>query len=84
MNVVAKLYADGRTEECNVRMSLQELQEFVGGNIEMVRCRLYHRALIVNDAGLLDNLPRNEAATELCHPHVLHYGIRGNALLVKI
>jgi hypothetical protein len=42
--------------------SLEELQKFVGGYIEVVRCRDGSQ-LIVNDRGLLDQLPLNETAT---------------------
>ena len=82
--VVRKLYADGRVEEATAKMTLKEMQEFVGGYIEFVKSTVAHRALIINEEGLIDDLPQNLAATALCHPAVYRRGpLRGNALLVK-
>lgn len=82
--VVRKFYADGRVEDVNEQMTLSELQAFVGGYIEYVKCTLTHRALIVNEAGFLHRLSPNLAATKVCHPSVFRGGpLRGNALLVK-
>ena len=85
MNVVKKLYTDGRIEEVNEKMTLEELQKFVGGFIEQVRSSVPHRALIVNEEGFFENLPNNKAATDLAAPGTSIIGgfIRGNALLVK-
>lgn len=84
MNVVKKIYTDGRVEEVDQKMNLQQLQSFVGGYIEMVPSKLSHRSLIVNEEGLLKELPHNEKATELVRPGTLVLDwIRGNALLVK-
>lgn len=82
--VVRKLWADGRTEEVEQEMTLQEMQAFVGGSIEMVGSNLPHRALIVDDEGTLKRKPFNAAATILVRQGVMMLGgIRGDALLVK-
>jgi hypothetical protein len=84
MKVVEKLYTDGRRETGNWKMDLQEMQEFVGGYIEMVPTRNPRRALVVNEDGLMLDLPNNVAATALVRPGTMVLGlIRGNALVVK-
>ena len=84
MTVMRKLYADGRIIECNESMTLAHMQAFVGGDIELVRSSVPHRALIINESGTLDNLPTNECATLLTMPGTLMLnGIQGNALVVK-
>ena len=35
MNIVKKIYADGRIEDCDQKMTLEEMQKFVGGYIEI-------------------------------------------------
>lgn len=83
-NVVAKIHTDGRVEEVNRPMTLKEMQEFVGGYIEMVSCNLPHRALIVNEDGLGLDLQRNVKASEYVAEGVMVLDfIRGNALLIK-
>lgn len=84
MNVVKKYYADGRIENCSEKMNLAQLQAFVGGYIEMVPSILPHRSLVVNEEGLIRELPHNVNASALVNPStmVLDF-IRGNALLVK-
>lgn len=85
-HVVRKLYADGRIENVEEDMSLQQLQAFVGGYIEFVATVIPHRALIVNEEGavMTPPLPINSAATDLVRPGVLMlHGIHGDALLVK-
>lgn len=83
-NVVRKIYVDGTVEDVQEKMTLDELQEFVGGYIEFVPTTIPHRALVINEEGLLNNLPDNWLATELVPPTTLCIGaIRGNALLVK-
>lgn len=84
-NVVKKFYTDGRTEEGEWKMSLKDMQEFVGGYIEQVKSNQPHRALIVNEEGLLDNLPTNSPASVFVAPSTAVVGglIRGNALLIK-
>lgn len=51
-NVVSKIHTDDRIEEVNCAMTLKEMQNFVGGCIEMVPSNQPHRALIVNEDGL--------------------------------
>jgi hypothetical protein len=87
MNVVKKIYSDGREEdvdEVNQKWNLKQLQEFVGGYIEMVPSNIACRSLIVNEDGLGLELPHNVKASEYLNPRtmVLDF-IRGNALLVK-
>lgn len=83
--VVKKFYTDGRVEEGEWKMELREMQEFVGGYIEQVPTTIPNRLLIVNEEGLLDNLPNNVSASAIVNPrtHVVGGLIRGNALLVK-
>jgi len=85
MNVVRKLYTDGRIEEVNEKMSLEQLQGFVGGYIEQVASLIPHRALIVNEEGFYEHLTPNPNATALVMPgtSLIDGTIRGNALLVK-
>lgn len=83
-NVVKKIYSDGREEDVQEEMSLDQMQKFVGGYIEMVPSNLPHRALIVNEEGLLIELPHNVRAGSYVHQGTLVLDfIRGNALLVK-
>jgi Domain of unknown function (DUF3846) len=84
-NVVKKIYADGTVEEGEWKMTLEEMQKFVGGWIEMVPSVIARRSLIINEEGLLKDLPPNTEATSLTSPFVLMSpgGIRGNALLIK-
>jgi len=85
MTVIRKIYTDGKSEEGEWKMSLEQMQKFVGGYIEQVRSNIPHRALIVNEEGFLDNLPQNPQATALVAAgmSVIDH-IRGNALLVKL
>jgi hypothetical protein len=84
MNVVQKIRVDGTTEDVSVKMTLPQLQAFVGGDIELVRCRLPHRALVVNENGISEGLAVNHAATALVAVDVaMLEGLRGNVLLVK-
>ncbi len=83
-NVVAKIYTDGTIDETECQMTLSQMQEFVGGYIEMVSSHIPHRALIVNEDGLALELPHNVKATEYVAEGVLVLDfIRGNALLIK-
>lgn len=83
-NVVAKIHTDGRVEEIDRPMTLSEMQEFVGGYIEMVPSHLPHRALIVNEDGLRLELQHNPKASEYVREDVMVLDmIRGNALLIK-
>lgn len=83
-NVVKKIYADGNIEERADKWTLQQMQKFVGGLIEFCPTTIPHRSLVVNEEGMLLNLPINEEATKLTSPHTwIIDGLRGNALLVK-
>lgn len=84
MKVTKKIYTDGREEDIEEKWSLVQLQEFVGGYIEMVPSNVPHRALIVNEEGLLKELPHNVKASSYVRSGTLVLDfIRGNALLVK-
>ena len=71
---------DSTEEVVDRTFDLKELQTMVGGYIETVPCLDAAHLLIVDEEGLLSNLPLNRKATELVRPDVLHEGIRGNAL----
>ena len=59
--------------------TLQEAQKIVGGLVEMVRSPLEPDwQILVNEEGLLDDLPFNKEATELCGT-----GIVGHAIILK-
>ena len=73
---------DGTEEAIERKLTLEEAQELVGGYIEPVRIHDNALCLIVNEEGALFSLPLNKKATQLVHPHILHSGIRGNAIVV--
>jgi Domain of unknown function (DUF3846) len=84
MNVVQKLPLEGPVEDVSEEMTLEQMQQFVGGDIELVRTRLAHRALVVNENGVAEELAVNPNATRLVAEGVsMLGGIRGSALLVK-
>ncbi|HNC58656.1 MAG TPA: DUF3846 domain-containing protein [Leptospiraceae bacterium] len=86
MPVIKKIYADGTEEDCREKMSLEEMQEFVGGYIEEVATNINARHfLVVNEDGNMLNLPANPNATRLVKAGTLMVleGIKGNALLIK-
>lgn len=60
--------------------SLEELQKFVGGYIEVVRLH-DNRIMVVNEEGKCRNLPINIAATQLLRLTGRHDTIIGNALI---
>jgi hypothetical protein len=65
--------------------TLKEVQEFVGGNIEVLSLNA-DKMLIFNEEGKIYELPYNEEATQIAYEHdVLFYGdyISGNALLLE-
>lgn len=83
-NVVRKIWTDGSSQDVTCEMELKEMQEFVGGCIEFVPSNIPRRKLVINDEGLLENLPINDAASALVRGDIITLGgIRGNALLVK-
>lgn len=65
---------------------LLQLQQLVGGYIEMVPYRLPNeqtRALVVNEVGKMQGLPRNERASALMRKHLRREDhIVGDAVLV--
>tara|TARA_B110000977_G_scaffold199666_1_gene287744 strand:+ start:4723 stop:4962 length:240 start_codon:yes stop_codon:yes gene_type:complete len=75
---MATLIKSDGTKELNVDIStLSQMQKMVGGMIEFVYLR-DGNMLIVNEEGLLNNLPQNEQASEIYgHPlvgDVVHCG----------
>ncbi len=64
-------------------MTLEECQAYIGGFIEILRTCLPGELLMINEEGILDDLPINHHATARVHPdyYVLN-GIRGKALLI--
>lgn len=90
-NAIKIIRPDGTEEELNRKLSLEEMQEIVGGLIQIVPANIPHRSLVVNDEGLILGLPRNEAAYKLLHKdfdwsHVPGYEgfcLVGNAILIK-
>jgi|TARA_S200002703_G_scaffold75701_1_gene65313 hypothetical protein len=59
--------------------TLEEVQEIVGGYVEMVHSPSNSEIqILVNEEGLLTGLPFNKEATELCGT-----GIVGNAVILK-
>ena len=73
---------DGTEEIIERKITLEEAQKLVGGYIEAVRMNDDALSLIVDEEGVLFSLPLNKKATQLVYPHILHSGIRGNAIVV--
>lgn len=67
-NALKIIRPDGKEEEINRKLSLEEMQAIVGGYIEIIKANIPHRSLVVNEEGLLLDLPRNETAYKLLHP----------------
>lgn len=74
---IVLLRSDGTSETLDHVPSRKELSAIVGGYIEMVRVMdriedglIIHTAMIVNEEGLLNNLPRNAAATAIYQRNV--------------
>lgn len=62
--VVKEVYPEDGT----LKFTLKELQKHVGGYIELVKTRIHinnNNMIIVNEEGLLMNLPLNELASVL-------------------
>ena len=85
INVVRKIYANGKVEDVDEKMTLEQVQKFVGGLIEYTDSTIPHRSLIVNEEGLMLDLPINLNASKLLrHPEAAINGkLSGDALLVK-
>lgn len=81
--IIQKLYADGRIVDCNERMTLKQMQEFVGGYIELCASKLPGKTLIVDDDGGFKQRAANPAATRLVAPGImlLPGGLTGDCLL---
>lgn len=62
--------------------SLKELQGFVGGYIEIHKLQ-DGREMILNEEGILLNLPINESATVLAYHLATSKGIRGDVLVTN-
>lgn len=64
------------------KFSLEELQKFVGGMIELTRTNKPVRDMWVNEEGKLDGLPINRKATAL-YQYGLQDPICGNVLVIN-
>jgi hypothetical protein len=66
--------------------SLERAQELVGGFVELVTLNNGDQ-MLVNEEGLLSDLPYNDYATQLAieksNCFLAEHGIRGNAVLLK-
>jgi hypothetical protein len=84
-NVVAKFLPGHPAQYGNWKMSLIEMQTFVGGYIEYVQSNQARRALVVNEDALLRNLPINPSATIFMRSGVwaVDGQLRGPVLMVK-
>jgi hypothetical protein len=84
-NVVMKIYPDGRIEEGNWKMTLKEMQDFVGGPIEMARSKIPRRMIICDEEHGFKAPNPNIEATKLLDPRTctLDGRLHGNCLLAK-
>lgn len=68
------------------RPSLEEAQKFVGGNVELITLT-GDRQMLVNEEGLIEDLPINDEATHMAssaNAHLLiHGGIRGDVIILQ-
>ena len=63
--------------------TLRELQAFVGGYIQILGLP-DGRAMVVNEEGMIEGLPRNDTATVLAYnASVSHRGIVGDVLVCE-
>jgi hypothetical protein len=79
------LRADGTTEKFGfegVEPSLKEMQEVVGGLIDLVHLN-GGMSLVVNDEGLVYNMPLNRGATSLYMAHGGGTPLVGDAILIS-
>lgn len=82
MRALMKLYTDRAAEKCDEVMTLKQMQEFVGGYIELAPSVLVGKLLVMNEEGLLKKLPLNATASMLIHPATLTAGgVYGNVLV---
>jgi hypothetical protein len=65
-----------------VEFSLEELQNFVGGYIELVFTK-ENKEMYVNEEGLLKNLPLNDKATYLLAHRYGLQGIHGDVIICE-
>lgn len=67
--------ADGTSEkrEAPTKPTLEEMQKLVGGYIEFVSVlhEGHNRTMVVNEEGLIHNLPLNEEAKKLTGTHIV-------------
>ena len=70
----------------NHRPSLAEAQKFVGGMVELISLS-DNRQMLINEEGLLDDLPINDEATNMAssaNPYLLMQGgIRGDVIILQ-
>ena len=80
-----KISTDGKSENITFKkefVSLQEMQEIVGGYIEFVYLP-NNLILVVNEEGKLNNYPVNETVTSFFMP-IIKDTIVGNVLLIDM
>lgn len=69
-----------------LRPTLQQAQDFVGGNVELITLT-GDRQMLVNEEGLIEDLPINDEATHMAssaNAHLLiHGGIRGDVIILQ-
>lgn len=63
------------------KFTLEELQKFVGGYIELVKT-VDGRNMYVNEEGLVHDLPHNALASVAIHPRYITIGgVRGDVII---
>jgi len=84
MYIIRAIYADGHTESIKKKWTLQDVQVFIGGYMEVLDSTMPHRALVCDEEGVLKEKPINIEAMRLVHSrYFMSQGLRGNCLLVK-
>jgi hypothetical protein len=75
--IVTFIRAEGDVQEVNApdgRVSCRVLRHFVSGDLEFVRVldekSMSYITMVVNESGLLMDLPRNQMATDIYHANV--------------
>ncbi len=87
--VYKQINADGTVIEHNKPMTLEEMQHAVAAanekfpSIEIVQSQKVGESLVINEEGLLLELPVNRSATALMHPKYGRQQLVGTVLVVK-
>lgn len=78
--MIIAYYTDGSREQFN-EMPLEKAQEIVEGYVELVT--LNNIQLLINEEGLLHNLPLNKEVTFILKQnYALNFSIVGNAIIL--